>query len=166
MDLMHLKCARALRAVIAVLAGFILTAPALGDKPVRVKRLGMTQMDQMIRDPANRLVVVFLAAWCMPCIKELPDLNEIFIRNEAQGFKIVGFSLDLEGPRAIQPILTKHRVRFPVYWVGEEAVEKYDIKGIPLLWFVRNGQVVETLMGQRSRKFLEAKMQVFFDDGL
>jgi thiol-disulfide isomerase/thioredoxin len=151
---------------------FILTAMAsvgvlpfssLGDEPVRVNRLKLDQMDQMIHHPSSQCLVVFLAAWCLPCIKELPDLNKIYLKYEAQGFKMVGFSLDLEGPQAIQPIVTKHRIRFPVYWVGEAAIEKYQIKGIPLLWFVRNGQVVETLKGKRPYKLLEAKIRDFLD---
>jgi thiol-disulfide isomerase/thioredoxin len=148
-------------AAIAALAVWVAVAPALGDAPVQVNRLDPAQMDLMIHDPSNQCVVVFLAAWCHPCIEELPALNDIFIKYEGQGLKLVGFSLDVEGPLAIQPVLTKHRVRFPVYWVGEGALEKYGIKSIPLLWFVRNGQVVETLAGLRSKKFLERKIRDF-----
>lgn len=158
---MPILFARILTTAMAALTAFIVVAAAAGDEPVQAMRLELAQMDRMIRDPSNQCVVVFLAAWCHPCIEELPALNDIFSKYEGQGFKLVGFSLDLEGPLAIQPILTKHRVRFPVYWVGEGAVEKYGIKSIPLLWFVRNGQVVETLAGLRSKKFLERKVFEF-----
>lgn len=157
---MPIPFVRRLTAAMAVLVAFIVVGAAAGDEPVQAIRLELAQMDRMIHDPSNQCVVVFLAAWCHPCIEELPALNDIFRRYQGKGFKLVGISLDLEGPSAIQPILAKHRVRFPVYWV-EGAVEKYGIKSIPLLWFVRNGQVVETLAGLRSKKFLERKIVEF-----
>ncbi|MCU0561669.1 MAG: TlpA family protein disulfide reductase [Desulfobacterales bacterium] len=160
---MPIPFARILAAALAVVAAFSVVEPALGDEPVEALRLELSQMDRLIHDPSHQGVVVFLAAWCHPCIEELPALNDLFNRYEGQGFKLVGISLDLEGPLAIQSILTKHRVRFPVYWVGEGAVGKYGIKSIPLLWFVRNGQVVETLAGLRSKKFLERKIVEFLN---
>lgn len=158
---MPIPSARILAATIAfALAACAVAGAASGDETVQVVRLEPPQMDRLIQDPSNQCVVVFLAAWCHPCIEELPALNDIFRRYQGKGFKLLGISLDLEGPSAIQPILAKHRVRFPVYWV-EGAVEKYGIKSIPLLWFVRNGQVVETLAGLRSKKFLERKIVEF-----
>ncbi|MEE4113377.1 MAG: TlpA disulfide reductase family protein [Desulfobacteraceae bacterium] len=159
---MPIRCAAlTLTAAIAVFSPCGLIFSAAGDELVQVKRLDLYQLDRMIHDPSNQCVVVFLAAWCHPCIEELPALNDIFSKYEGQGFKLVGVSLDLEGPLTIQSILTKHRVRFPVYWAGEGTTEKYGIKSIPLLWFVRSGQVVETLAGLRSKKFLERKIVEF-----
>jgi thiol-disulfide isomerase/thioredoxin len=147
---------------LGVCLGFF-PAEGSGGESTTVERVDADRMEKIVRTAPGRCVVVFMAAWCMPCIDELPDLNRLYAKYGPQGMKMVGFSLDLEGPEAIEPILKKCRVRFPVFWVGEAAVEKYNITGIPLLWFVKDGEVVEKLAGKRPRKFLERKFEEFFN---
>ena len=67
-----------------------------------------------------------MAAWCHPCIQELPHLNALDRKYRPQGLKTVGISLDYAGPEAMQPIIDDLKVGFPIYWTGEAAIEKYD----------------------------------------
>jgi thiol-disulfide isomerase/thioredoxin len=128
-----------------------------------VRSLDLTQLDQIIKVRGNRRVIVVMAAWCSPCIKELPDLNKIYAKYESKGLKMMGLSLDFGGPEAIQPVIDKHKVKYPVYWVGEKAIQPYSIRGIPLIMFVKDGEITARITGKRTRKFLEKSIRKFLD---
>ena len=113
----------------------------------------------MLKRDDCRCLIVAMAAWCKPCRKELPVLADLYTRYRDRGLEIVGISLDLEGPEALQPIIDKAKVNFPVYWVGEEAIETHDIYAIPMLFLVREGKVVEKIPGKRSKNYLEKKIK-------
>jgi len=124
-----------------------------------VETLELVELQRIIRESEHPLLIVAMAAWCHPCIRELPDLERIYQKYRTQGLDVIGISLDLEGPQAMQPIVDRLKVRFPVYWVGEAAIEAFGIRGIPLLMLVEHGEVVERIMGQRSLDFLERKIE-------
>ena len=104
-----------------------------------------------------------MAAWCHPCIEELPHLNALDRKYRPQGLKTVGISLDYAGPEAMQPIIDNLKVGFPIYWTGEAAIEKYAITKIPLLLFVRNGRVLRRVMGGRDKAALEKEILAFLE---
>jgi thiol-disulfide isomerase/thioredoxin len=124
-----------------------------------VEKMDSAQLDRLMSDTDSRSLIVAMAAWCTPCRKELPALNNLYRKYKNQGLKIVGISLDLEGPRAMQPIIDKMKVEFPVYWVGEDAIRDYQIDAIPLLFVIKEGKVIEKIFGKRSEKFLDRKIK-------
>jgi len=124
-----------------------------------VEKMNSAELDQLMTDKDCRCLIVAMAAWCDPCRKELPALNKLYRKYKSQGLKIVGISLDLEGPRAMQPIIDKMKVEFPVYWVGENAIKDYKIDAIPLLFLIKKGKVIEKIFGKRSEKFLDKKIK-------
>ena len=120
-----------------------------------VGSIDLKGLDQMVSAESGHLAIVFMAAWCMPCIEELPAVNEIYKKYSSSGLHMLGLSLDLGGPKAIQPFVDEHKIRFPVYWVGEKAIKAYQIRGIPLILLVENGKISERIVGKRSRKELD-----------
>jgi thiol-disulfide isomerase/thioredoxin len=104
-----------------------------------------------------------MAAWCGPCIDELPALNKLHKKYKDRGFQIIGISIDLGGPDAMQPIVKKLKIEFPVYWCGEKAIEKFKLNAIPMLLFIRQGEIVERLHGNRPEKFLDQKIREFLN---
>jgi thiol-disulfide isomerase/thioredoxin len=138
---------------------FILNADA--GAGVTVQKISESALDEMIRSRNNKVVINFMAAWCGPCIDELPVLNKLYHKYKARGLKLVGISIDLEGPQAMQPIIDKLKVGFPVYWYGESAVEKFSIFAIPMIFFVKDGRIIEKLPGRRPGKELDKKIRKF-----
>ena len=124
-----------------------------------VEKMNSAELDRLMKDADCKCLIVAMAAWCDPCRKELPALNKLYEKYRDQGLKIVGISLDLEGPRAMQPIIDKMKIEFPVYWVGENAIKDYKIDTIPLLFLINNGKVIEKIIGKRSEKFLDKKIR-------
>lgn len=120
-----------------------------------VLAIELQQLDRMLTTDASPRAVIFLAAWCMPCIDELPAVNAMYDKYGARGLRMLGLSLDFGGPQAIQPFVDQHKVQFPVYWVGEEAIKAYQIRGIPLILLVKDGKITERIVGKRSKKELD-----------
>ena len=135
----------------------------LAGRQNKVQPLAAAQFDRMIKAEGKRYVVVFMAAWCTPCIEELPDIVKIGQKYKHRGLNLVGVSLDLEGPDTIQPLVDEHNVNFPVYWLGEKAIETFDIRGIPLLIFVQEGSIVKRLKGRRPKSQLEHHIKAFLE---
>ena len=119
------------------------------------------KLDELLNARESRLVVTFVAAWCPPCIDELPILNKLYRKYNNKGLKLIGITIDIEGPRAMQPIVDKLKIDFPIYWYGEKGVQKFKLNAIPMLFFIKDGEIVEKLYGRRSEGALNKKFKEF-----
>jgi len=147
------------QAVLLIIIFFIMT-PGAG-AGVTIQKISESALDELIKADNNKILITFMAAWCGPCIDELPVLNKLYQKYQKQGLKLIGVSIDLGGPQAMQPIIDKLRVSFPVYWYGETAVQKFSLFVIPMIFLVKDGQIVEKLPGRRSEKELSKKIREF-----
>jgi thiol-disulfide isomerase/thioredoxin len=132
---------------------------------IKIERMALAELNNLIKSANSRHVIVVMAAWCGPCIKELPDLVKLDNKYRPRGLNMIGISIDLEGPSAMQPYLDEYRVNFPVYWVGEKAVSELDIYGIPMIMLVKDGEIVEKIVGKRSQSFLDKTIKNFLKSG-
>jgi thiol-disulfide isomerase/thioredoxin len=137
---------------------FAVVAPR-AETGTTVQPIEEAALDKLINNTNSTLVVSFMAAWCGPCIDELPALNNLYRKYKAQGLKLIGISIDLQGPEAMQPILNRLKIEFPVYWYGDKAIQKFKLAAIPLLLIIKRGEIVERLPGRRPEDFLERKIQ-------
>ena len=128
---------------------------------VTIQKISEPALDELINARNHKMVMTFMAAWCGPCIDELPVLNKIYHKYKSRGLKLIGISIDLEGPQAMQPIIDKLKVGFPIYWYGESAVQKFSIYVIPMIFLVKDGRIVEKLPGRRSGRDLDKKIRKF-----
>ena len=151
-----------IRAAVLVLVLFT-GVDAQAESGAVVKPIDEATLGKLISVDDNHLVLSFMAAWCGPCIDELPALNKLHKKYKDRGFQIIGISIDLEGPDAMQPIVKKLKIEFPVYWCGEKAIDKFKLNAIPMLLFIRQGEMVERLHGKRSEKFLDQKIREFLN---
>jgi thiol-disulfide isomerase/thioredoxin len=135
--------------------------PAERAAAAAIKAIDESALDAKLGDKQNRLALVFMAAWCAPCIDELPTLNKLHKKFKPQGLEIIGISIDLDGPDAMQPVISALKIDFPVYWYGEKAVEKFTLFAIPMLLLVKDGEIVERIHGRRPSSFLDEKFTKF-----
>jgi len=129
--------------------------PETGTKAGTVDSAGISML---IKAKGGPTVIVAMAAWCLPCREELPTLVKLYDKYKSQGLKMVGISLDQDGPSAIQPLLDKANVNFPVYWAGEKAVYDFKIYAIPMLLLIKDGAIVERVVGRKPEAFLDKKI--------
>jgi thiol-disulfide isomerase/thioredoxin len=146
---------------VIILSGFILLQIDSGHPGVRarIERIDVETLENLMKSQDSPNLIAVMAAWCGPCVEELPLLNKLYGKYEKKGLKLIGVTLDLEGPSAMQPIVDRLNVNFPIYWVGEKAVQAYNINALPVLFVVKEGKITERIAGKRSKKFLEEKIQ-------
>ena len=159
----HQASALRIAAAVFLISLGLAVGPVNGQSANPVRKVSINAFDDIIRKSRNCLVVV-MAAWCHPCIEELPHLNALDRKYRRRGLKTVGISLDYGGAQAIQPIVDNLKVRFPVYWCGEAAIAKYAITKIPLLLFVRNGRILRRVEGGRDRAAIEKEIIAFLQN--
>ena len=146
---------------LTAVAGIVLFTASIAqaETGVIIERIEEAALDNLMKDGHRRLLVSFMAAWCGPCVDELPALNNLYQKYKNQGIELIGISIDLGGPSAMQPIVSKLKINFPVYWYGETAVTKFNLNAIPMVIFIRQGKIVERLPGKRTEKFLDKKIR-------
>ena len=143
-----------------ILCAVLLAVPrAVIGEGNRIERLPLSELDRIMQDPAGRSLVVAMAAWCKPCRKEMPTLVKLDAQYRNQGLRLIGIAVDVEGPSAMQPLVDHYKVGFPVYWVGEAALDRYGIDKIPMIFVVRNGKIMEKIPGKRSERYLKGKIE-------
>ncbi len=127
-----------------------------------IKSIDLAGLNHLIENAADQKLVVAMAAWCAPCRKELPGLQRLSQKYKNQGLRVVGISLDMDGPRAMQPIVDKLKLDFEIYHTGEPAMEAYGIDAIPVMFIVKDGKIVEKVIGYHSEKEIEQKIIDWF----
>jgi thiol-disulfide isomerase/thioredoxin len=93
--------------------------------------------------PANYrgkvLLIDFWATWCGPCVGELPNVLKIYEKHHAQGFEIIGVSLD-KNQEKLANFIKEKNVPWPQYFDGKgwenKLASKYGIQSIPSTFLV------------------------------
>ena len=90
----------------------------------------------VLRAAATRPVLVdFWAEWCGPCLALAPTLNQLAA--EAQGrYLIAKLNVD----------------------ENQETAARYSIRSIPAMLIFKDGQLVETLVGNQPKQVIAAKL--------
>ena len=128
-----------------------------------IKRVDLDAFDVIIMEKSTVNMVVAMAAWCKPCRKELPTLEKLHRQYSSTNLAVIGLSLDANPSKTLQPLLDKHMVTFPVYWVKGDAAKQYKIFGMPMILVIKNGEIVEKIPGERSEKFLKSKIAKYLE---
>jgi thiol-disulfide isomerase/thioredoxin len=65
---------------------------------------------------AGKIVLInYWATWCGPCVREIPALDAVYHRHQADGFVVLGVSTDDGMPDAqIQAFAARHGATFPI----------------------------------------------------
>jgi thioredoxin 1 len=86
---------------------------------------------ESVEEASGLSIVDFWAEWCGPCKMIAPVLEEMA---EEYAGRVGIFKVDVDSSR--------------------ETAQRFNIRSIPTLLFFKDGQVVETIIGVRSKKEL------------
>jgi thiol-disulfide isomerase/thioredoxin len=105
----------------------------------------------------NVVVLNFWATWCAPCVKEIPDLQQVAA---SSGAKVVGIALDEDGARSVKPFVEQHGLNrtanYTVLLGDQKLFDRFNGMGIPYtLLLDREQRVVKVYRGPTTREVLE-----------
>jgi thiol-disulfide isomerase/thioredoxin len=122
-------------------------------------------------DFKDRLVMLdFWATWCGPCLGELPNLKRVYAEFHAQGFDVLGVSIDTEESRDKLTEFLKEKdiawqqVHEPGAWDGR-LPKQFGVSAIPNCVLVdgKSGLIVATtasLRGTALRNTIERRLEL------
>ena len=77
-----------------------------------VQKISEAALDELIQTSNNKMVITFMAAWCGPCIDELPALNRLYKKFNVHSVKM---KLQLKVSLEKKPILPARNVTQKAY---------------------------------------------------
>ena len=90
----------------------------------------------------NVVYVDFWASWCVPCRLSMPTLEDLYQRNKARGFAVVGVNKDASASDA-RRFLARVPVTFALVQDGADAAARgFDVKAMPSGYLVDRKGVV------------------------
>lgn len=108
------------------------------------------------------VLVDFWATWCRPCVDELPNVIAAYQAHHADGFEIIGISLD-QNAEKLAAFTKQREMPWPQYFDGlgwkNKLAQAYGIRSIPATFLLdRDGKIIaKGLRGEAlSRKVAEA----------
>jgi peroxiredoxin len=107
--------------------------------------------DVTLADLRGQVVFVnFWATWCAPCREEAPSLERLYRALHAEGFEVLGISIDAsEDQAAVDAFAREFELTFPIPRDAHKRVYgAYRASGVPETFLVdRQGRVLERFVG-------------------
>jgi len=95
----------------------------------------------------GKLVLVdFWATWCDPCVGELPNIMKAYNKHHADGFEVIGISLDMDEQK-LRSFLKTKEIPWAQYFDGKgwqnKLAAKYGIPSVPATFLLdREGKII------------------------
>lgn len=135
----------------AVMLALAFALPADATKP-SVPTLHVGTLDGKTFDLAAQrghwVIVNYWATWCVPCIKEMPDISHFVATH--QNVRAIGLAYEDSEPADIRAFLLKHPVVYPIAQVTlDKPLKDFDEpRGLPTTYLLSpDGRVAKHIVG-------------------
>jgi thiol-disulfide isomerase/thioredoxin len=94
------------------------------------------------------VIVNFWATWCVPCIKEMPDISHFVATHK--NVTAIGLAYEDSAPADIKAFLLKHPVVYPIAQVTlDKPLKDFDEpRGLPTTYLISpDGKVAKPVVG-------------------
>ncbi|MDI1242014.1 MAG: redoxin family protein [bacterium] len=121
---------------------------------------GTASSTRKLLKPGRKTLINIWATWCIPCAKEMPELQKIRSKLAARGIDIVGMNVDTDTGANVRRYLSEKKVTYPNVIGGIPAIESIyatDELSVPLSILVdEKGRIIDLIPGwsaETRRKF-------------
>ena len=107
----------------------------------------------------------FWATWCAPCRTEIPWFIE-FQRTHADGFAVLGISLDEDGWKSVKPYIAEKQVNYPVMLIDSNVARLYpEAQSLPTTLILdKSGRIAALHAGLCSRSEYESDIRTILTE--
>ena len=102
------------------------------------------------------VIVNYWATWCVPCIKEMPDISHFVATHN--NVRAIGLAYDDSDPADIKAFVTKHPVVYPIAQVTlDKPLKDFDApRGLPMTYLIDpTGKVAQQKLGPVTEALLK-----------
>lgn len=120
----------------------------LPDFAVKTMNGAASSMLKNFRAGRSTLINIW-ATWCLPCAKEMPELEKIRTKLAARGVDLIGLNVDSEKGANVKGYVAKSRITYPILVGGVTAIENIyatDELSVPLTIMVDDKGIVTDLI--------------------
>jgi peroxiredoxin len=123
----------------------------LGGNPVQLSK---------VLAQGNTVIINFWASWCEPCVKEMPDLNNVYLANKSKNVTILTVNYR-EDESTAKGFFKNNNLTMPVLMDKEGKVAGgYKVPKFPESYFIsKDGIVRELAYGELTKADFEKKLQ-------
>jgi thiol-disulfide isomerase/thioredoxin len=103
------------------------------------------------------VIVNYWATWCVPCIKEMPDISHFVATHK--NVAAIGLAYDDSDPADIKAFVAKHPVVYPIAQVTlDKPLKDFDEpRGLPTTYLISpDGKVAKHIVGPITEASLAA----------
>ncbi len=107
--------------------------------------------DLSLSDFKGKFVLVnFWANWCSPCIKELPDMQELYDQVSRDELEIIGIHAGAYNEAAAE-FIKKYEITFPIVSDPDTSIKGWKVLALPTTYLVNpKGELIYQAIGPRS----------------
>jgi cytochrome c biogenesis protein CcmG/thiol:disulfide interchange protein DsbE len=114
-----------------------------------------------LTDYRGKVVLLdFWATWCTGCKMEIPWFSQFQKAYGAQGFAVVGVSMDESGWTVVKPFLAETHVTYPILLGNDSIAQRFGIQSLPDTFLIdRRGRVATAYEGLVDKNDIEANIK-------
>ncbi|MBF0287970.1 MAG: TlpA family protein disulfide reductase [SAR324 cluster bacterium] len=91
----------------------------------------------------NKFILLnFWATWCMPCLKELPDMERLHQKLGKKGLIVLAIAMG-ESKQTVKKFLKRHPLTFPIIADPDmEISQLYGVNNLPITFLIDQDQTI------------------------